>query len=112
MTKILSLQDDVRLLRMQTCAAIAQPFAFLSLYRTSKLDDTDTTPACYNVWGTQACVIARGLKQQITNLDPRTSCRLEIDLYLQSIGPWPVTQHELVEHVGSRFMGHALRGLE
>lgn len=81
------------------CAAAATAPNFLSLFRLYTQQD------CYYVFGTQAFYISRQLMAQTAGESLRTTCRMPIDLYFASIGPWPTVDTRLVEHVGSHFDG-------
>ena len=94
------MQDDVRLLnatamRQEMCAtaAVLQP-EFFSFFRAP------TTQGCFYAWGTQCFFISRDLMWRVADVSYKTSCRLPIDIYIASIGPWPVTAEMLVAHDG------------
>jgi hypothetical protein len=86
---------DATLLRKNVC--VAQSYQFYSFYRTPSQNGS-----CLYEYGTQAFWIRRELMQQIIDVPKSTFCRLPIDIYISSLGPWYVTKDEVVRHIGIR----------
>jgi hypothetical protein len=101
-------EDDVKLINANALATHVcwwssrrrgvEGRTFYSLFRPESQPGAD----CWYVWGTQAFYASREFMEAIVQLSYRTSCRMPIDRYIASIGPWYVPQTSIVEH-NSRF---------
>ena len=94
-------EDDVVLLewawlQSEVAAAMERSVDFYSLYKPP-----NSTDCIYN-WGTQAFTISRAFMRTLVALDQHTRCIHEIDMIIASMGPFYVTQREIVRHIGQR----------
>jgi hypothetical protein len=53
---------------------------------------------CFYQWGTQAFLANRQLMRSVIRAPAQSRCRLPIDMFIASIGPWYASQHKIVEH--------------
>ena len=90
-------------LRRAMCAARRGP-DFTSFWRPSEAKQDE----CYYEYGTQAFYITRKLMKKSVNEKYKITCRMPIDLYFKSIGPWPIVTSQLTEHVGVHHDGFAV----
>jgi hypothetical protein len=99
---VVVLEDDALLrngdaLRREISWAISHNVDYYSLYAAPN------SKSCIYSHGTVAQVISRRFAAQLVrDVDPVSFCRLPIDLWISTHGPFYVTVHQLVEHVGKR----------
>jgi hypothetical protein len=101
------IEDDVLLLNPglfldQLC--IAQQYEFYSFYETESNRERWSSSCLYN-YGTPAFYIKQSLmKKVIHGVSSDEFCRLPIDMYLATLGPWykVSTREMIVQHIGSR----------
>jgi hypothetical protein len=94
-------EDDVVLLewawlQLEVAAAMERSADFYSLYKTP-----NSTNCIYN-WGTQAFTFSRAFMRTLVALDQHKRCMHAIDMIIASMGPFYVTQREIVRHIGQR----------
>ena len=94
------IEDDVQLLDFQklhseTCMARMKGLQFYSLYHTPSQNSS-----CVYEWGTQAFYIRRRQTEKFAAVDNFVYCRLPIDMYIASLGPWFSTTSDVVAHTG------------
>jgi hypothetical protein len=78
-------------------ACIAQSFEFYSFFKTS-----GTT--CIYRHGTVAFYIKKSLMMRFINVDSSTFCRLPIDMFFASLGPWYTSINSTVTHRNKRYI--------
>lgn len=99
---VVVLEDDTLLkdgdaLRKEITWAVSHNVDYYSLYATPN------SKSCVYSHGTVAQVISRRFAARLVrDVDPVSFCRLPIDLWISTHGPFYVTVHQLVEHVGKR----------
>jgi hypothetical protein len=69
---------------------------FYSFFKTS--NDLSKSPYCFYNYGTQAFYATRKLMTAVVQAPTRTRCRMPIDVYIHSIGPWYATQFTIIRH--------------
>jgi len=93
------LEDDVVLadaesFRKEACRAAEDRRPFYSLWRALPVSQ----PTCIYAHGTCAFYINKGMMQQLIAAPRDVQCRLPIDIYIASTGPWYSTQEQCVTH--------------
>jgi hypothetical protein len=100
---VVVLEDDTLLkdadgLRREINWAISHNVDYYSLYATPNSE------SCIYSYGTNAQVMSRRFAARLVqDVDPISFCRLPIDIWISTHGPFYVTERQLVEHVGKRF---------
>eukprot|EP00797_Seminavis_robusta_P015695 Sro234_g094570.2 (95) ;mRNA; r:83664-83948 len=61
---------------------------------------------CLYRFGTPAQLWGRRMMEQVLDVDDDVFCRLPIDMFVAQQGPWYVTHHQLVKHIGKRVVLH------
>jgi hypothetical protein len=94
-------EDDVVLLewawlQLEVAAAMERSADFYSLYKVP-----NSTDCIYN-HGALAFTISRAFMRTLVALDQHTRCTHPIDMIIASMGPFYVTQREIVRHIGQR----------
>lgn len=90
------LKDD-EVFHRQACAAIHRNLDFYSFYSTG-------SGSCLYSYGTSAFIMTRSMMAKVVGVeDASVRCRLPIDMYLSSIGPWYAAVEESVLHHSARF---------
>ncbi|CEM03405.1 unnamed protein product [Vitrella brassicaformis CCMP3155] len=93
------IEDDVELadaesFRKEAYQAAQDRRPFYSLWRASPVSQ----PTCIYAHGTCAFYVTRGMMQQLIAAPMDVQCRLPIDIYIASTGPWYSTQEQCVTH--------------
>ena len=93
------IEDDVQLLNFQKlhsemCMARRNGLQFYSFYRTPSQGKS-----CVYEWGTQTFYIRRKLAEKFAALDKFVYCRLPIDMYIATLGPWFSSNSDIVAHI-------------
>ena len=97
---IVTVEDDVKLLDgeqflRELSIAIANGYEYYSFTKNAK--------SCIYQFGTTAQLWSRTfIERSILQAPNGIVCRLPIDMYIAQQGPWYVTQHQLVQHVGTK----------
>jgi len=97
---LVTIEDDVKLLdaarfRAELQHAYQQRYDY---YSFTKNHDR----GCIYEFGTPAQLWGPGVIQSVLNAPTGSFCRLPIDMYVATLGPWFVTRRRLVQHVGKR----------
>jgi len=122
---LVTVEDDVILIdpqrfRQELYWAIQQQVGYYSFYNPrieairksairgknissiSKYSDNYSDGECIYESGAVAQIWSRHLLEQVVQASNDTYCRLPIDMFVAQQGPWYVTQHRLVKHIGQR----------
>lgn len=97
---VVTVEDDVKLLngeqfQRELSIAIANGYEYYSFTKNAK--------NCIYQFGTTAQLWSRTfIERRILQAPNDIVCRLPIDMYIAQLGPWYVTQHQLVQHVGTK----------
>ena len=89
---------DSNKLMVETCMVQKYKYSFYSFFRTGDQQNT-----CIFHHGTVAFYASRRFIERFIKLDLRTICRLSIDIYIATIGPWYATTSYIVKHNSSRY---------
>lgn len=93
-------EDDALLLSGRALPeelCIARQYDFYSFFQTPQQGD-----GCLYEYGMVAFYMKRNMMKHLLALDDTTFCRLPIDIYLASIGPWYASARPVVQHTGTR----------
>ncbi|GLE10691.1 hypothetical protein PINS_up022908 [Pythium insidiosum] len=94
---ILNASDDgVQRFAAEICRAQRQTLDFFSLYRAEK------QRACIYHSGTVAFFVSRRMMQHLVDASSTSKCRLPIDLFVATSGPWFATEEDIVLHKSTR----------
>jgi hypothetical protein len=103
-------EDDVVLRSPETfhaeiCMAKALGVDFYSFYTTPEQGSR-----CTYEYGTPAFYASANFVKQLRDLqnDNSVVCRLPIDMYIASVGPWYASRSHSVQHIGTRFFPKAV----
>ncbi|DAZ94479.1 TPA: hypothetical protein N0F65_003413 [Lagenidium giganteum] len=83
---------DASVFEFEVCRAQVEEHAFFSLYRASRQD------SCIYHSGTVAFYITKPVMEEVIRVGTATSCRLPIDIFLATNGPWYATAEDIVRH--------------
>lgn len=97
---MVSIEDDTKLVdgprfQQELSFALDQEYGYYSF--TKNHND-----GCIYRFGTPAQLWSRTMMEKVLQVEDDTFCRLPIDMFVAQQGPWYVTQHQLVQHVGTR----------
>ena len=90
--------EDSWLLKKDYCMAKRLGLRFYSFFKPKAQQDS-----CIYQHGTVAFMISRDFMEEIISVDTSISCRLPIDMYIVSRGPWYATVSSVVKHTSARF---------
>jgi hypothetical protein len=98
-----TMEDDVKLLdatrfRQELAYAYQQQWDYYSFTKNSR------DPTCLYQFGTTAQLWSQRMMRHVLQVNDDIFCRLPIDMFVAQQGPWYVTQHQLVQHVGTRLI--------
>lgn len=94
---------DQRQMERETCMAITNKLDFYSFYTTPTQGE-----ACTYEYGTVGFFASRAFIQRLADVDQKSFCRLGIDIYIASIGPWFASVQSTIQHNAKRFGEHQL----
>ncbi|KAJ0409985.1 hypothetical protein ATCC90586_009662 [Pythium insidiosum] len=95
------LEDDAilhgaELFATEVCRAQTEGQEFFSLYRATRQN------ACIYHSGTVAFFISRAMMEYLIDVPLSSKCRLPIDIFLATSGPWFATMQDIVLHKSTR----------
>ena len=102
-THFIFVEDDAiltsfDLLQQEVCLAQMNQLPFYSLFQTN------TQTSCLYDSGTVAFYLTRSfIIEKLLHVDLSSKCRLGIDMYIASIGPWFATTKSVIKHNGTRY---------
>lgn len=96
-------EDDVKLLdpqglRAELQWALHNDVGYYSFFAAG----SQSPSSCLYNFGAHAQVFSRRIMEQVLEADTDSFCRIPIDMFVARLGPWYVTKHPLVQHVGKR----------
>ena len=56
--------------------------------------------SCVYEWGFQAFYLTRAMAERLAGVDEHVYCRLPIDMYMATLGPWFASTSNVVDHAG------------